>query len=96
VLRISAVSADADRAAATAQAVRDRVQVILRDLQSGRGIDPDLEVAVVESFTAPEVRELPTHAPLGVGGAAALAAMVGGLLGALLRRGTRQAGPAGA
>jgi hypothetical protein len=98
VLRISAVSADADHAAATAQAVRDRVQVILRDLQSGRGIDPDLEVAVVESFTAPEIRELPTHAPLGVGGAAALAAMVGGLLGALLRlrRGTRQAGPAGA
>jgi O-antigen ligase len=94
VLRISAVSVDAEHAAATALAVRDRVQAALRDLQSGRGIDPDLEVEVVESFTDPEVRELPVHPPLGVVGAAVLAVMVGSLLWAVLRRAVRQAEPA--
>jgi hypothetical protein len=96
VLRISAVSADAEHAAATAQVVRDRVEATLRDLQSGQGIDPDLEVEVVDSFTAPEVRELPVHAPLGLGGAAALAAMVSSMLWTALRRGIRPADSAGA
>jgi O-antigen ligase len=91
VLTISATAADPDGAAAAAQAVLRQVEQTLSDLQSSRGVDPAVQVAVVESFRTPEVSELPVHRVLGVPGLLVLAGAAAACVHALLARCRRRA-----
>jgi hypothetical protein len=88
VMSIRATAPDPERAAETARAVLRAIEQCLRDLQSGRGVDPAVQVAVVESFRAPAVAVLPVHPLLGVIGLAVLAGMTAaGTRVLVLRRG---------
>ena len=87
-MSIRATAPDPERAAETARAVLRAIEQCLRDLQSGRGVDPAVRVAVVESFRAPAVAVLPVHPLLGVIGLAVLAGMTAaGTRALVLRRG---------
>ncbi|RBY78013.1 hypothetical protein DQ239_09960 [Blastococcus sp. TF02-09] len=75
VISISAIASDAEAASATALAVLRTIEDTLRELQSGRGIDAGVQVAVVESFTTPAVTTLPVHPLLGAAGIVVLAGL---------------------
>jgi O-antigen ligase len=72
VVSVSATSTDPESAAAGATAVLAAIEQHLADLQSARGVDPGVRVAVVESST-PVVTVLPVRPVLGVVGLAVLA-----------------------
>ena len=86
VLTIGATAADPGRAAAGAQAVLQQVVQTLSDLQSSRGVDPAVQVAVVESFATPEVSEQPVHRLAGVAALLVLAGTAAACAHALLVR----------
>jgi O-antigen ligase len=88
VISISAIAPDPEQASATALAVLSTLEDSLHDLQAGRGIDPAVQVAVVESFRAPAVTALGVHPLLGMVGLAVLAGMAAaGARALVLRRG---------
>jgi O-antigen ligase len=86
VLSIRATAPDPERAAATATAVLRAIEQGLRELQSDRGVDPGVQVAVVESFRTPAVSVLPVRPLLGVAGLAVLAGTAALGARALVRR----------
>ena len=82
VLSISAVSTDPAAAAATTTAVLREIEAELARLQTG--ITPTYQVAVVDSFTAPEILVLPVHPLWGVPALVLVAGLLGGAARAVL------------
>ena len=87
VVSISAVSTDPGAAAATTTAVLREIEDELARLQSG--ITPRYQVAVVDSFSAPEVFVMPVRPLWGAPALVLVAGLLGGLVRALMLSGAR-------